>query len=197
MAETTADVKRDIEMTRERISTTLAQLEQKTNVLQIIKDHPWPAIGVAFGAGVLLAGSSADVKAAGATVVATRGASSKLGTVLDDMVAQLMHGVSGAFQHKIDSLVGELKEAIGVPVGGAMGGSSGGGYSSGGGFSSGGGSRTSQAGGSIGGSGDGFGAGASTTNHSASSIAGQAQQFASGAGQVSQAGSQGATPRAD
>ena len=84
MAETTADVRRDIELTRERISTTLAQLEQKTNVAQIVKDHPWPALAVAFGAGVLLSGSSADVKAAAATATATKGASSKVGTLLDD-----------------------------------------------------------------------------------------------------------------
>ena len=60
MAETTADVRRDIEMTRERISTTLAQLEQKTNVVQIVRDHPWPALAAAVGVGVLLRGTRAD-----------------------------------------------------------------------------------------------------------------------------------------
>lgn len=116
MAETTADVRRDIELTRERISTTLAQLEQKTNVAQIVKDHPWPALAVAFGAGVLLSGSSADVKAAAATATATKGASSKVGTLLDDVVASLMGGVSLAFQSRVDSLVNELKQAIGAPT---------------------------------------------------------------------------------
>ena len=48
MAETTADVRRDIEMTRDRISETLQQLEQKTNVMQMVKDHPWPALAVAM-----------------------------------------------------------------------------------------------------------------------------------------------------
>jgi hypothetical protein len=51
MAETTADVRRDIELTRERMSSTLNQLERKLNVSQIVKDNPWPAVGVAFGAG--------------------------------------------------------------------------------------------------------------------------------------------------
>ena len=119
MAETTADVRRDIEMTRERMSTTLAQIEKKMNVMQIVRDHPWPAIAVAVGAGVLLSGSSADVKAAGATVAATRGASSKIGTVLDDVVANLMMGVSQAFQHRVDSFVNEIKTAIGAPTDGA------------------------------------------------------------------------------
>ena len=114
MAETTADVRRDIEMTRERISTTLAQLEQKTNVAQIVRDHPWPVLAAAVGVGVLLSGSKADIKAAGATVAATKGASSKLGGVLDEALANLMGGVHQAFQGHVDSLVEDLKKAIGT-----------------------------------------------------------------------------------
>jgi hypothetical protein len=120
MAETTADVRRDIELTRERMSTTLAQIEQKMNLMQVVRDHPWPAIAVAVGAGVLLSGSSADVKAAGATVAATRGAGSKIGTVLDDVVANLMTGVSQAFQSRVDGFVNELKVALGAPVAGPI-----------------------------------------------------------------------------
>ena len=119
MAETTADVRRDIEMTRERMSTTLAQIERKMNLMQVVRDHPWPAIAVAVGAGVLLSGSRADIKAAGATVAATRGASSKIGNVLDDVVANLMSGVSQAFQGRVDSFVNEIKEALGAPTDGA------------------------------------------------------------------------------
>lgn len=116
MVETTADVRRDIEMTRERMSQTLAQLEQKVHVTRIVKDHPWPALAVAFGAGILLAGSRADVKAAAATVTATRGASGRMGELLDDVVASLVGGVTAAFHHKVDSLVAELKGAIGAPT---------------------------------------------------------------------------------
>src|SRR5947209_7952219 len=56
MAETTADVKRDIEMTRARMSDTLQELEQKMNITQIVKDNPWPALALAVGAGVILSG---------------------------------------------------------------------------------------------------------------------------------------------
>jgi hypothetical protein len=116
MAETTADVRRDIELTRDRLSETLQQLEQKTNVMQIVRDHPWPALAAAVGAGVLLSGSGTDIKAAAATATATRGASSKIGTLLDDVVANLVGGLSVAFQDRIESLVEELKEAIGAPT---------------------------------------------------------------------------------
>ncbi len=116
MAETTDDVRRDIELTRERMSTTLQQLEQKLNVKQIVRDNPWPAIALAVGAGVLLSGSRTDVKAAAATVAATRGASSRVGTVLDDVVANLMSGLHEAFDSRISTLVNDLKSAIGAPT---------------------------------------------------------------------------------
>jgi hypothetical protein len=103
-------------MTRERMSTTLAQLEHKLNVVQLVRDHPWPAIAAAVGAGYLLSGSRADVKAAAATAFATRGASARVGSVLDDVIATLMTGVSAAFATKVNELVDELKVAIGAPA---------------------------------------------------------------------------------
>jgi hypothetical protein len=115
MAETTADVRRDIEVTRERMSSTLAELEQKLNVMEMVREHPWPALALAVGAGVLLSGSGADVKAAAAATTATRGASSKLGEALDDMVATLLGGVHQALDQRVSGWVDELKGAIGAP----------------------------------------------------------------------------------
>ena len=54
MAETTADVRRDIELTRNRISDTLEQLENKLNVTQMVKDNPWPALALAMAASLLV-----------------------------------------------------------------------------------------------------------------------------------------------
>ena len=116
MAETTADVRRDIELTRNRISDTLEQLENKLNVTQMVKDNPWPALALAVGAGVLLSGSRADVKAAAATVTATRGASGRIGTVLDDLVSQVVQSFHGVVEQRIEGLANEVKRAIGAPV---------------------------------------------------------------------------------
>jgi len=127
MAETTDEVRRDIELTRERMSSTLSQLEQKMNLSQVVKDHPWPAIAMAVGAGILLSGSRADVKATAATLAATRGTSSRVGPVLDDLVAQLMTGVQQAFQARVEGWVDEIKGAIGAPAGGSNGMQQGGG----------------------------------------------------------------------
>jgi len=117
MAETTADVRRDIEQTRERMSSTIAELEHKLNVVQVVRDHPWPALALAFGAGVALSASGTDTKAAAATLAATKGSSSKIGAALDDIVASMMNGVHAALQDRVDGWVGELKSAIGAPAG--------------------------------------------------------------------------------
>jgi hypothetical protein len=117
MAETTADVRRDIELTRERMTSTLAELERKLHLTQIVRDNPWPAVGLAFGAGLLLSGSRADVKAAAATATATRGATSRLGPALDDIVANLVAGVGAALQGHVETLLTEVKTAIGAPTG--------------------------------------------------------------------------------
>ncbi|HEY2374541.1 MAG TPA: DUF3618 domain-containing protein [Gemmatimonadaceae bacterium] len=115
MAETTADVRRDIEQTRERMSSTLTELEQRLNVVQIVRDHPWPALALAFGAGLALSASGTDKKAAVAAVAATKGSTTKLGAALDDIVANLMSGVHSALQDRIDGWVDDLKSAMGAP----------------------------------------------------------------------------------
>jgi hypothetical protein len=99
------------------MSTTLAELERKLNVAEMVRDHPWAALALAVGAGVLLSGSDRDVKAAAATVAATKGASSKLGSALDEMVASLVGGVHQALDDRVSGWVGELKDAIGAPRG--------------------------------------------------------------------------------
>jgi hypothetical protein len=121
MAETTADVRRDIELTRERMSGTIQELEQKLNITQMVRDHPWPALALAVGAGVLLSGSRADVKAAAATAAATKGASSKIGSALDDVVAQLVTAAQDALQGQVDSLMGEVKTMLGAQQAGGRG----------------------------------------------------------------------------
>ena len=61
-------------------------------------------------------GRIGHVKAAAATVTATKGASSRLGTALDDVVATLMSGIHQALDARINGWVDELKGALGAPV---------------------------------------------------------------------------------
>ena len=81
--ESTAAARQEIAATRERISDTIADIEQrvsdrvssakeKVDVVALIKRHPWPALGAALLAGVALSATGADRKAARATKDAAR-----------------------------------------------------------------------------------------------------------------------------
>jgi hypothetical protein len=82
------------------------------DVAQKVRDHPWAAVGLAFGAGIALSASRADVRAAKVTADATRQTGSKLGGALDGVVAALVAGVAGAFQSRITGLVGDVVTSI-------------------------------------------------------------------------------------
>ena len=112
MPETTTEVRADIEQTRERMSGAIAELERKVDVAQRVKDHPWAAVAVAFGAGVALSTSKADVRAAQVTSQATRDTGSKLGGALDGVVAALIAGVTQAFHSRIDGMVADVVTSI-------------------------------------------------------------------------------------
>ena len=112
MPETTMEVRADIEQTRERMSGALAELERKVDVTQRVKDHPWAAVAVAFGAGVALSASKADMKAAQVTSQATRDTGTKLGGALDGVVAALIAGAAEAFHSRIDGMVADVVTSI-------------------------------------------------------------------------------------
>lgn len=112
MAETTTEVRADIEQTRARMSGAIAELERKVDLPQKVRDNPWAAVGVAFGAGVALSASRADVRAAKVTADATRETGTKLGTALDGVLAALIAGVATAFQSRIDGMVNEVVSSV-------------------------------------------------------------------------------------
>jgi hypothetical protein len=112
MGETTTEVRAEIDQTRARMSGAIAELERKVDVTQKVRDHPWSAVGVAFGAGIALSASRADVRAARVTADATKETGSKIGTALDGVVAALIAGVAEAFQSRIDGAVKDVVSSI-------------------------------------------------------------------------------------
>ncbi len=112
MGETTTEVRADIELTRARMSGAIAELERKVDMTQKVKDRPWTAVGVAFGAGIVLSASRADVRAAKVTADATRETGTKLGGALDGVVAALIAGVAEAFNSRIEDAVKAVAASI-------------------------------------------------------------------------------------
>ena len=112
MAETTTEVRADIDRTRARMSGAIAELERKVDVTQRVRNNPWAAVAVAFGAGVALSASRADIRAAQITTQATKETGSKLGGALDGVVSALIAGVAGAFHARIDGMVSDVVTSI-------------------------------------------------------------------------------------
>jgi len=112
MTETTTEVRADIEQTRARMTGAIAELERKANVTQQVRDHPWAAVGVAFGAGIAFSASRADVRAAKVTADATKETSSKLGGALDGVVTALIAGVTEALHSRIEGAVKDVVTSI-------------------------------------------------------------------------------------
>ncbi|HEX5972452.1 MAG TPA: hypothetical protein VFY85_11035 [Gemmatimonadaceae bacterium] len=73
VAEIEARVTAPVEMARERVGA----VKDRLDVVELIRNHPWPALAVALGAGVAVAASGADRKAASAAADASRIAAKK------------------------------------------------------------------------------------------------------------------------
>ena len=117
MVDTTDAVRRDIEITRERMSTTLAELEQRMNVMQRIRDNPWPAIGIAVGAGVAL--GAAGSRRRGGRVAAmdvTPTTSRRLRFVLNGIIVYLLRNLRQVAEAQIDSVMDDLRTSLRRPV---------------------------------------------------------------------------------
>lgn len=124
MGETTDEVQRDIALTRERMSETIAELDarisnriaavkEKVDLMQLAREHPWPALAVALGVGVLLAGTGADAKAARATVRAAKAAPRTTADLARrgwDAAASKVRG-DGNDQHDVDRRETEVELA--------------------------------------------------------------------------------------
>ena len=86
---TTEGVRQDMERTRERMADTISELDaridarvervrERLDVIALVRQHPWAALGGAFAAGLTLALTGADRKAASATADAAKAAPGKL-----------------------------------------------------------------------------------------------------------------------
>ena len=112
MVDSTSAVRADIETTRARMSNAISELEKKADIPQKIRDNPWPALAIAFGAGLALSASGADARAGRASVDAAQKTGSKLGAALDDVLATTVGGVAAAFQSRIDDALKDLVASI-------------------------------------------------------------------------------------
>ena len=121
MDDTTGAVRADIEATRARMSTAIKELERKVDVKQKVRDNPWPALAIAFGAGLALSASRADNRLRDAGAGATQKTMSTVGSALDEILATTVSGLAAAAQGRIDEALHDVINSIKGSSGGNTG----------------------------------------------------------------------------
>ena len=107
MDESIDDVRRELEHTRARLSNTVDELadrithpvdvvRERLDVGRAAREHPWMALGIALGAGVLLGMTGTDARAARATAGAARRAGSATKDGALALVDRVRHRGDGA-----------------------------------------------------------------------------------------------------
>ena len=100
MTEKTAEIVREMDATRARMARDIDQLEsraaekvqavkQRLDVVQLVREHPWPALGAAVVLGALVGGSGADEKAVVATVAGAKAAANASKNAASGVVEKL------------------------------------------------------------------------------------------------------------
>ena len=109
MAETSHEIRRQIEATRARIGSTIAALEHKVDPHRIVDEHPLTVVGVAFGTGLLLSTTGTTGRAVrGVREQVREGAgriNSSAGSALDGIVDAMIGAATAAITTKINGLV--------------------------------------------------------------------------------------------
>jgi hypothetical protein len=114
MAETSHEIRRQIEDTRERIGTTIAALERKVNPKRVVDEHALTLVGVAFGTGLLLATTGATGRAVKEVREQVRDGASRInenaGTAVDGVIAAVLGAATGTITTKLTEM---LEAALG------------------------------------------------------------------------------------
>src|SRR5687768_15510925 len=112
MAETITEVRADIEQTRARMADAIAELEKKANVAEKVREHPWAALAIAFGAGLALSRSSGEAQAPQASADAKGQTGSKLGSAFDQIITAAIGGIVGALHSRVDDVVSTVVRRV-------------------------------------------------------------------------------------
>lgn len=142
MAESTDDVRRDIEVTRERMSDTIAELEsrvsgrvhavkERLDVVGWVREHPWSALALAVGAGLALSATGADRRAAGAVAAGAKTAAGSAKDAVGGAVTSVKERFAGEGEAEAaladhgaaegEGWLGRLKNGISEAVKGQVG----------------------------------------------------------------------------
>lgn len=117
MADTSHEIRSQIEDTRARIGTTLAALERKLDPRRVVDEHPLTLVGVAFGAGLMLSITGATGRAAKEVREQVREGAGRIndsaGSALDGVISAVLGAATATITTKMTEL---LQVTLGAPV---------------------------------------------------------------------------------
>jgi ElaB/YqjD/DUF883 family membrane-anchored ribosome-binding protein len=96
MSDTVAEIEARVTAPVAEVRGRVGAVKDRLDVVQLIRDNPWPALAVALGAGVVVAASGADRKAASAAVDASRTAAQKSAEALKSGARSLKSAATDA-----------------------------------------------------------------------------------------------------
>jgi hypothetical protein len=115
VARTRAYISDTIEEIETRIAAPVVAVKERLDIVQLVRNHPWPALAAAIGAGVLVSASGADAKAASiakATAADASAAAVRAARGLPDTARGAAHGAARAASSYVDGLAGTLLLAV-------------------------------------------------------------------------------------
>lgn len=110
MAETSGEIRRELELTRKRMGTTIAALERKVNPRHLLDDYPLAAVGVAFGTGVLIATTGAGGRAVHSIRDEVRHGAANVNNNASNAIDRIVQAITGAATTAMTAQVGALMD---------------------------------------------------------------------------------------
>lgn len=108
MAQTSREIRRQIDDTRARIGTAIAELESKVNPRRVIDDHPLATLGAAFAAGLLLSSTDATSRAAHEVRDRVREGADRVNSTTEGVVQNMVDAVIGGVSATLAARMGDL-----------------------------------------------------------------------------------------
>ncbi len=105
MADTSHDIRRELEITRERLSGTIAALERKVNPKRLLEDYPLVVLSTAFSVGVLTSRASTGGGVGQRKHARTRDVSHTTARTYNSLQDSVSIGVERVLQSMIDATV--------------------------------------------------------------------------------------------
>jgi len=108
MAETSHEIRRQIDDTRARLGDTIAAIERKVDPHRIVDEHPLTVVAAAFGAGVLLATTGATSRAVNEARDQVKHRAAKINETAGSALDGVIHAIVGAATQAVAEKLSEL-----------------------------------------------------------------------------------------